>query len=571
MEATPKEGAGRPLYSSAPDSPAGGPSAAGAPRPALPPSGGDAANPAWRPGPGFLQAALLSYPLAWFYTRWVLFAGTDSCRWSMPAFAVLYLLGVSLLARAQTRPALRESLFWAVCWLVQCLAIALYGAHDVMWLWQWLAWHATAVYWTMCRTGMLAAGKSGIWAPLDLLLGVTALPWRDFLLRVRTLLHGAGACLRRAGSASRRRAAGGVFSAVVALVLCMFAWNQLAAVDGNFARLADRLLGWLDLSFISPDDVLYLVLSLPVGAWLFGLAGGGLRRTAPPVPDSALQKALAMLPRLPGSTGYVVPGALCAVYTLFFALQAWEFAAALGSGALTAAAASDFAVTGFWELCSILLLDFAVLAALELLGGPLRAPGKRRLLLTLFNGYGLAFALLAAAKLGAYIWLYGPTPRRVLSGWFLAVLAVWCALALVWLWRPVPAARIGVLVLAGSFALLCCLPVEKICVDENLRRYTAGQIETVDTALMAQCGSAQGRMQEYITRRLLDAGWFTGRTADEISEMFYIRFEDYRDAERQDGSGYIRLSDLPGASAYVQLTFRDGLCTAAALRTEGAA
>ena len=101
------------------------------------------------------------------------------------------------------------------------------------------------------------------------------------------------------------------------------------------------------------------------------------------------------------------------------------------------------------------------------------------------------------------------------------------------------------LVLAGSFALLCCLPVEKICVDENLRRYTAGQIETVDTALMAQCGSAQGRMQEYITRRLLDAGWFTGRTADEISEMFYIRFEDYRDAERQDGSGYIRLSDLP--------------------------
>ena len=571
MEATPKEGAGRPLYSSAPNSPAGGPSAAGTSRPALPPSGGDAAKPAWRPGPGFLPAVLLSYPLAWFYTRWVLFAGTDSCRWSMPAFAVLYLLGVSLLARAQTRPALRESLFWAVCWLVQCLAIALYGAHDVMWLWQWLAWHATAVYWTMCRTGMLAAGKSGIWAPLDLLLGVTALPWRDFLLRARTLLHGAGACLRRAGSASRRRAAGGVFSAVVALVLCMFAWNQLAAVDGNFARLADRLLGWLDLSFIGPDDVLYLVLSLPVGAWLFGLAGGGLRRTAPPVPDSALQKALAMLPRLPGSTGYVVPGALCAVYTLFFALQAWEFAAALGSGALTAAAASDFAVTGFWELCSILLLDFAVLAALELLGGPLRAPGKRRLLLTLFNGYGLAFALLAAAKLGAYIWLYGPTPRRVLSGWFLAVLTVWCVLALVWLWRPVPAARIGVLVLAGSFALLCCLPVEKICVDENLRRYTAGQIETVDTALMAQCGSAQGRMQEYITRRLLDAGWFTGRTADEISEMFYIRFEDYRDAERQDGSGYIRLSDLPGASAYVQLTFRDGLCAAAVLRTEGAA
>ena len=488
----------------------------------------------------------------------------------MPAFAVLYLLGVSLLARAQKRPALRESAFWAVCWLVQCLAIALYGAHDVMWLWQWLAWHATAVYWTMCRTGMLAAGKSGIWAPLDLLLGVTALPWRDFLLRVRTLLHGAGACLRRAGSASRRRAAGGVFSAVVALVLCMFAWNQLAAVDGNFARLADRLLGWLDLSFIGRRRPL----SGPLAA------GGGLavrpggRRAAPHRPARAgLCPAKGAGNAAPPARFHRLRGAGGAVRGLHAVLCAAGLGVCRRAGQRRADRRRGVGLCShrLLELCSILLLDFAVLAALELLGGPLRAPGKRRLLLTLFNGYGLAFALLAAAKLGAYIWLYGPTPRRVLSGWFLAVLAVWCVLALVWLWRPVPAARIGVLVLAGSFALLCCLPVEKICVDENLRRYTAGQIETVDTALMAQCGSAQGRMQEYITRRLLDAGWFTGRTADEISEMFYIRFEDYRDAERQDGSGYIRLSDLPGESAYVQLTFRDGLCAAAVLRTEGAA
>ena len=132
MEHTPKEGAGRPLYVSAPILQNGDPakqtqqpSAA----PALP------ARPAWQPGPGYLAAALLSYPLAWFYTRYLLFSDSETCRWSMPLFAMLYLAGVSLFAWVQKRPACKESTFWAVCWLVQSLAVALYGSHDVLSLW----------------------------------------------------------------------------------------------------------------------------------------------------------------------------------------------------------------------------------------------------------------------------------------------------------------------------------------------------------------------------------------------------------------------------------------------------
>ena len=563
MTSTSKEGAGRPLYSSVPLSPAQG---AGN----LPPRALPAPKSAWRPGRGYLPAAAAMYLLAYFYTRYLLFANAETCRWSIPAFAVLYLAWGTLFARAQKRLAAPESRFWAVCWLAQSLAFAVYGLRPAagLQLLQLLAWHATAVYWTMARTGMLAAGRSGIWTPLDLLMGVTALPWRDFLLRIRTVFHGIAAGLRKAGGAGRKKMLGGVFSVVAAVAVCLIAWGQLAGVDATFAALADRALGWLDLSRIDIDTVIYGILSLPVGAWLFGLAGGGLRRTSPPVPAARLQRALAAAPRLPVSAGYLVPGALCAVYTLFFGLQAAEFAAALGQGTLTAQAASDFAVTGFWELCRILLLDFAVVAVLELFAGPLRTPGRRRLLLTVFGGFSLAFALLAAAKLGAYILLYGPTPLRMLSGWFLLVLVAWCVLVLVWLYRPIPAARIGVLALAGSFAVFCCLPVEKICVEENLRRYVSGQIETVDAQLINQCENGQGAMQEYVARRLLDAGWFTGRTADEISSLFYIRFDDYRDAELQNGTGWITLSDLPGSVSCLELDFQNGVCTGAELRSQ---
>lgn len=551
MEHTPKEGAGRPLYVSAPILQNGDPakqtqqpSAA----PALP------ARPAWQPGPGYLAAALLSYPLAWFYTRYLLFSDSETCRWSMPLFAVLYLAGVSLFAWVQKRPACKECTFWAVCWLVQSLAVALYGSHDVLSLWQWAAWHATAVLWTMSRTGMFAAGKSGIWTPLDLLMGVTALPWRDFFLRIVTWFGSAAKALHSMAGTSRKKLLGILFSVVVALVLCLLAWEQLAGVDATFARLADRLLGWLDWSrWLSPDTIIYLILSLPVGAWLFGLAGGGLRRKAPPVPAQRVRQALDALPDLPSSTGYLVPGALCAVYTLFFGLQAAEFATALGQGGLSAGAASEFAVTGFWELCRILMLDFAVLVALELFGGPLRTPGRRRLLLTLFGVYGLAFVFLAGAKLGAYIWLYGPTPLRMFSGWFLAVLGVWCLLALVWLWRPVPAARLGILVLAASFAVFCCLPVEQICIGENIRRCMTGQTEDIDVSLMWQCDNG-GRLDGYIAAELVKAGWFEGRTADSVGQLYY----DAADTWNGNCTIWVQ-GDL------LQLTFQQGVCTDAVL------
>lgn len=119
---------------------------------------------------------------------------------------------------------------------------------------------------------------------------------------------------------------------------------------------------------------------------------------------------------------------------------------------LTAPEASAFAVDGFWELLRIQLLDIAVLAGVHFLA-------KRPLpkaLAALFCGFGVAFALLAGAKLAAYIRLFGFTPRRGAAGWFLTVLLVWGVLLLVRVFKPIPAARIGIAVLAISFVVLGC-------------------------------------------------------------------------------------------------------------------
>ena len=131
----------------------------------------------------------------------------------------------------------------------------------------------------------------------------------------------------------------------------------------------------------------------------------------------------------------------------------------------------------------------AVLAAVLLAGCTVSAPrAPARLLTLLFCAFGPAFALLNGAKLGAYVALYGLTPRRVLAGWFLLVLLVWSVLALVRQFRNIPAARIAVFTLAVSFTVLSCVNVNQRIIDFNLWQYEQGYVQRLDTGVLRSLG-----------------------------------------------------------------------------------
>ena len=80
------------------------------------------------------------------------------------------------------------------------------------------------------------------------------------------------------------------------------------------------------------DTAIYFVLSLPVGAWLYGLVFGALRRTEPPTTAAQCTATLEKCRILPGMTAIIVVAALCGVYALFFAVQAGEWFAAAPLG-----------------------------------------------------------------------------------------------------------------------------------------------------------------------------------------------------------------------------------------------
>lgn len=482
MENINKEGAGRPLYSSAPQN--------------LP------AVPQALPGGRVLWglAALISYPLAWYYTKYVFMGSSRSIGYLV--FPVLFMAAVELFSRALGRKGSRETWFWGVCWLAQGLAMNIYACHtDVLRGWQPMVWHMTAIYFVLCRTGMQAAGKANVMIMLDALTGVFVLPWSNFFLRLRAWWELLMGWVRRR-TASRRRIWEALAGVVLALLLVWVAAGQLAAANEAFGELVDGLLRPLQWNWDLYDTVA-LVLSIPVGMWLFGLVGGGLRRQTPPLTEEGFYRALARAPRLPDLTANLAVGALCAVYALFFAVQCGEFAAALGAPVpLEAVEASRFAVSGFWELCRVLVLDFAVLGALHFLSpAPVDRPGRRRGLLTLFCAFGLGFVGLAAAKLGVYIRLWGLTPRRITSAWCLGVLGLAAVLALLRLWRKLPAVRIWVLAAMVSFCVLCGTNLERISIRDHLDRVQAGA--ELDWSLLGDCAYGRPELADQLRQELM--------------------------------------------------------------------
>ena len=540
MTELPKEGAGRPLYESAPKI-----------APAVP-----AAPYVW--------AALASYPLAWLYVKKLLFLNLFEGFWLL-IFAVLFLAGVEALARALHRPAGKETPLWAGGWLVLSVVMPLWGYQNTLSDWQMLVWHLFAVWFVLARCGMLAQGYTGSLCFLDALAGLLVLPFGNFFRRVGTIAAGIASLGRH--RVRLRQTGVAAVTAALTLLLCGTAWGLLSAADPNFAAVGQQVQRWLATLLDGPtvvENLFVFLLSLPVGAWLYGLVAGALRRQTPPCTGERFYAALEPLRVLPAVTANTVVGALCAIYGLFFILQALEWLAAAPLG-LTASQASNFAVDGFWELLRILLLDFCVLAAVRFLG---RRP-LPRMLAALFCLFGIAFAALAGAKLAVYVRLYAFTPRRVVAGWFLCVLAVWAVLLLVRVFRVIPAARVGLAVLVISFVFLSCVDLESRVVQWNIGRYKAGVDAELDLDVLQDCGlnswyrydtsgwNRDGRVVRY-TGWLIDSGWFRGRSAAEITELYDISGE----------TGAHELTADLGQSE-LHLTFDDAWrCTAVSLTAE---
>ena len=469
--------------------PAYGPQAASAQKetPAAPAPGTPPVSPA-APRPPLpkwmVPAALLSWVWGWAYARGLLF-GFEYRAAFMALFCLLFFAGVEGMCRAAARPASRESRLWLALWGLLAadyiFKISALYYYDAVQGWEFLALHLAAAYWVLARAGALTEGRTGPFLPLDGLRALVTVPFGNFFLRIRVLLRALAGWLQ--GLAGRKKGSlwAGVVTLCVAAPVLALAARLLSGADDAFGAALGNFFRWFTLPEAMLTEFFYFAVGLPVGAYLFGLAAGALKKAPDPARGASLRAEAEKLRLAPGGALAFCLALLLALYVLFFSIQLNYLTGGFFGHLPEGFTAAEYARRGFFELCAVVVLNFSVLAAAAKASRiPLRQSPVLKGLAAALCLSNLLFAAVGASKMALYIRRFGFTPNRVVSGWFILVLAVLTVLALASIFRPFPVARAAAAVFCGLFLALCLSQPDVWLRAANRQLAAAGVVEEED-------------------------------------------------------------------------------------------
>lgn len=487
-----------------------------------------------------LGAALYSYLLGWFYFCGLVLGGPvlPFAEWyvgsmnpvALGVFCALFFGGAEFFLRRAGRKTPAESWWWlgfSALLLANLLIVRplLHGAgywNDYeygYYGWQVLALHLAAMYWLVCRAGLLTGGgRTGCFAPLDAALCLLGRPFCWFFLRIQVMWYAfkkLWARVRAARQNKKRDLVGAGLALCLLVPLFVLALMLLAGADAGFASLLERFAKLLTVPEWVAGRLLMFVGSLPVGAYLYGALGSVLRQKSDPERQSRWLAALDKQRCLPQSAMTLGLLAFCGLYLLFFAVQAGYLFGAFFDRLPAGFTAAEYARRGFFELCAVAMLNFGLLLAVNVLckGKPQKRPLLRGLTAALMAS-NLLFVLVGASKMEMYVTRFGLTEKRILSSWFMLVLAAVSVLALLAVFRGLDWIRLGTFAAAGLFLALCLCQPQALAYRVNLALYQNGTIHQLDPWTLHQQGAG---LSEYeLADDLLRAGWGMDEAPEDV-------------------------------------------------------
>lgn len=398
---------------------------------------------------------VVGYSLAYLFS-------SDGFGWKFSVFTAVYALAALSYLFRKKKKIPKESWFWLAMMLGSGLP---YGFYTAMPVFQVLGTAALAAYWTLAAGGcLLENDRTSQWAAADFWNGIWRIPFGNFACYFHVLAGGGEKTSQKAGVRKLGAILCGFLLAIPVLLVVL---PLLSSADNNFSRL---LTGFMDnfsenvLSF-----VLRAVFSLPVTAYLFGLAYGCVhRRKTDRIRREAVRRTGDRVRMVPDAAVYTALLTISVCYVLFMVLQGQYLFSAFAGIRPEMYTYSEYARKGFFELCGVAAVNLAVLLAANLFTKTDREHNRTlRWLNLLISVLTLLLIGTAASKMVLYISAYGLTIRRiqtmVFMGWLAVVFLLWCAGQR----EKIPMIRTAVMSGAGLYVLLCVLPLEEIVTVVN--------------------------------------------------------------------------------------------------------
>ncbi|MBE6880229.1 MAG: DUF4173 domain-containing protein [Ruminococcaceae bacterium] len=265
----------------------------------------------------------------------------------------------------------------------------------------------------------------------------------------------------------------GLVISLPATFVCVF---MLSSADENFDRIAGGI-----AKFMTNDigtNIITLLFSLPLAFLLFGyLANTNEREEIKERNDSVTAVVpIAMV------CSAITP--ILVSYVLFFICQLPYFLGAFTGVLPEGYSFSEYARSGFFELCVVCFINFFILILANIFSRN-REDGKKSVTLRVFLSVlcisSLILIVSALSKMLLYIGELGLTEKRFYTSWFMLALAVVFIIELVREIKPsIPAVKLQIAGFSVMLSLLCfCDPDARIA-QNNVEGYLSGKYQTVD-------------------------------------------------------------------------------------------
>lgn len=430
--------------------------------------------------------ALAVFILGFYFARWVLFSWQG---WGVTLFTLGYcgVVTMYLLKKGVHIP--RAGWFWLTVVVLTGISFSLWSSNGLE-PWRSLLLFCSAVYWVICATGLPLLGKTSNWFGLDSFNGLFVIPFRNFGCQYKSL----------AFLGSNKKAEGKqIFSIGLGLFLTLIVGSMvlpllMEADSGGFSKMTKGILTYLQGIRKETFELFFQgLLAIPIAAYLFGLvAGSAHKRGCDTFKKDSTLKAISALRILPMATIYTLLGLLCSLYMVFIGSQLpYFFSAFVGERPEGWQVYSEYARSGFFELCRIAAINLSVLTATNLLSKKSRRDSITLKILNIILAL-LTFVLIATAlsKMAMYIGVYGLSVRRLLPCLFMIFLAVLCGGVVALQKWQFSIVRLAVGVGVVMLCTLCLLDPDGFVARYNAERYLSGTLKNFDTVILYRSGPA---------------------------------------------------------------------------------
>jgi hypothetical protein len=417
----------------------------------------------------------------------------------VPAFTAAYAAAVLFYARHKKIKPLKESGFWLIVMAAVSSSYIFVWNKSLM-LFNALFLRMVMVYFAAVVFGTLIGGGTGNFVFFDGISHFLIVPFGNFTAQWK-------AVMKKSGKGNFWKpvlqAAAGI---LIAVPLFMIVLSLLMSADSGFEKLLEKIFDFTGAD--AGGHILAVILSLPLGCYLYGLLYGCANRRCTDrfSRESVLKsrKACAVIPRVSILAVLVL---ITVIYGLFLGLQGSYYFDAMNNILPQEFTYAEYARKGFFELLMISIINLCLILFTELFcrksdrkeetsrqenaagnedgtgndGTAEREnrPAKNRfirfmiILLSLMTLFIIATAF---AKMYIYIRAYGLTALRVIPSLFMLFLAAVFVLVIAGQFRQIPVVRISIFLFAAGYAVLSVSNMDAGITSYNLSHYRSGEL-----------------------------------------------------------------------------------------------